>query len=261
MKNEEMRDFPQEIVDMVIDELHNLGEPTEYYSTISRKWLDRSQKYYFESPRFYGHGQRNLEKWRRVIKPDPLGVSRHVRRLSLPYIKTLKGFEEHIRAFTRIERVEFESCHIFRSLVNVQPLTLLGSSLVQLKIMKAKTTASVMNSLLAALPHLRRLIAYGLSVKHGSSSIRLPTAIPFFEGANHFELWWAAPPSPRDWNWIPPTAQFGNLRVAPICILWNAPVVNRWITSSAESLEYFCIDTILPDLYFGGTCPGASYSV
>lgn len=245
-----MRNLPQEILDMIIDELYELGEPTQDYSTVSRAWLNRTQKHHFEFPQF-NCGRYLLERWQRAIEPDPLGPSQHVRKLSCLDVNTLEGFGEHIRALTRVEQAVFICCGIFQSLADIQPLTPLGSSLVELNIAKGKTTAAVMTSLLAALPHLRRLLVYDLYVERSEAA---PIPIPFFDGANHFNFW-GTRSSPGEYDWIPQTARFGHLSVAPSRILQNTPTINQWLKSSAESLEYFHIGRPPHDLDFHGACP------
>ncbi|KAF9648830.1 hypothetical protein BDM02DRAFT_3114851 [Thelephora ganbajun] len=241
-----MRVFPQELVDLVVDKLAEFPGPfgpftphveISDYSTISRQWLTRTQKHHFEMIQF--NGQDDLEKWRTTIEPDPSGVSRHVRRLFWLDLDTLEGFDEHIRAFTHVKRAEFSECELFNLLDDVLPLTLLGSSLVELEIDMATTTPGVMASLLAALPHLGRLLARNLKVEHDYSyyPIPLPARIPFFEGANTLSLT-LRKYLPGYLDWIPQIARFRDLRVDCSLAQYDWVVVNRWITSSSESLEY-----------------------
>ena len=235
-----MLGLPQELVDVIVDELAK-SPKISAYSTVSHQWLDRTQKYHFKSLHF--HGQSKLEKWRATINADPLGVSRHVRKLTWSYVNSLEHFDDHIRAFTLAEKAELYKCAIFGSLADLRPLTLLGASLVQLKIEDAETTPSAMASLLAALPHLRRLLVHELRIEDDNLPIASPATIPFFEGANYMELTWIHFPPPV-LHWIPPTARFSCLRIGPLCAR-NSEIVNEWIASSADCLEHFSID------YFG----------
>jgi len=78
--------IPQDVVDLVIDQLSlSTDYEAKFYlqaaSLVSTAWVNRSQHHLFSTLEF--HGRLKLEKWCSGIKPDPCGVSRHVRVLSL----------------------------------------------------------------------------------------------------------------------------------------------------------------------------------
>lgn len=251
-----MRVLPQELLDMVIDKLAEPPGPFEpitsfteisEYSTVSRQWLIRTQKHHFEF--IFFTGQDDLERWRTTIKADPSGVSRHAREMLWQNIHTLKGFEEHIAALTRVKQVELSDCDILCSLPDVGPIVSLGSSLVKLGIDGGLATPRVMASVLAGLPNLHYLVAHGLRIEHDhNNTIPFPSSIPFFEGSGDLNLG-LVEYSPGKLDWVPPTARFGYLRIDALCIhdLWAR--VGQWITSSGGNLKYLSIE-----LDFLGTC-------
>lgn len=239
-----MRTFPQEIVDMVVDQLADSlqpsGEPvdTSHYSTVSRQWLDRTQKHHFEFVHL--KGQLALGNWCTNIAPDPCGVSRHVRELYWWYIETLEGSDDHIRAFTHLEEVAFAGCGIFRWPSVVESLAPLGSSLVSLKIAQATTTYNIIVPLLAALPHLRHLSAHSLDVLDNRDVTGLPSRVPFFEDANCLDLS-LDEDDPESLDWIPPSARFRELQIDASSILDESGRVQQWIASSARTLRFLSI--------------------
>jgi hypothetical protein len=235
-----MHSFPQELVDMVIDQLATPKPPSRsemsLYSTVSPEWVTRTQKYHFERVRF--EGTRRLEKWRTAIEPDPFGVSRHVRKLEWFYIGGwLEGFEEHIRAFTRVETLLFLQCRLFTVPSIVDFLAPMGSSLVQLDICNIQTTRHIFTSLLAALPHLRRLDVRFLAFE-GDHSMTVPPRIPFFENAGALSL---RLDSPGSLDWIPPSARFCGLQIDQQCILQHPAVMKRWLDSPSGGPEFLGI--------------------
>ena len=244
-----MRGFPQELVDMVIDQLAEFSVEFEPflsfvdisdYSTVSRQWLTRTQKHHFEFIHFTG--QDDLEKWGTAIKADPEGVSRHARQLLWANLCTLKGFDEHISAFTRVEEVELSDCEIFRSLPDVEPFMLMGSSLVKLEIDGGLARPRVMASLLAGLPNLRHLLVHGLDIERGrDNTIQLPASIPFFEGSGTLNLA-LVDYSQGNLDWIPPTPRFSHLRIEALCVHHHWARVSQWIASSAGVLRYLSIE-------------------
>jgi len=268
-----MRTIPQEIVDMVIDQLADLCElqleklmkitlPQEpvdmaigqladcdslhpnisYFSTVSRQWLPRVRKHHFESVWFTDEDC--LEKWRMNIGPDPSGVSRHVRKLTWVDFDTLEDFDTNIRAFTRIKVLAFEGGEILLSPFVVESFAPMGSSLVRLEIDGAPTTIGIMVSLLAALPHLRHLRAHYLEIvdddDEAEDEAEFPSRIPFFETPNSLDLLLGRG-APGSLDWIPPSAQFHDLRINTLCIVDEPGRVNHWITSSANSLKSLSI--------------------
>lgn len=242
-----MRDFPQELVENVIDKLNEFSGPFEPriphrisdYSTVSRKWVDRTQMYHFELMHFKHQGE--LDTWRTKIPPDPSGVSRHVRTLCWLYIDNLEDFEGHISALTNVTTAEFCGCDILHSLDDVRVLTRLGSSLVELEIDDAKTAPAAMVSFLISLPHLQKFQALNLQIEPSNTPAASPEAIPFFKGANNFTLL-LRDYSPGCLSWIPSSPRFAYLGVGSSCIHHDPDLVNKWITSSCETLEHFVVD-------------------
>jgi len=239
-----MRTFPQEIVDMVVDQLADslwrFREPVNisHYSTVSRQWLDRTQKHHFGSVHI--RDQLGLGEWRTNIAPDPCGVSRHVRELSWWCVKTLEGFDDHIRAFTHVENIMLIGCHILLWPSVVRSLAPLGSSLVSLRIDQATTTYDIVIPLLAALPHLRHLCAHSLRVLGDCDVAGLPSRVPFFEDAGCLGLVLDGD-APGSLDWIPPSARFRELRIDVLSILDNSGRVKQWVASSAGTLRFLSI--------------------
>ena len=242
-----MHNFPTELVNMVIDELVEFPKPSRdvpyrymsKYSTVSRQWVEGTQKYHF----YFIHlvGQNALKKWRAAIEPDPSGVSRHVRRLGLAKIDTLQGSEIHVGAFTRVQEADIFRCGFLYSLSDVETFRSMGSSLVRLDIHGAQTTPHLMALLLAGLPRLRKLFTYAIDVKREHNSGALPLNIPFFEDANSLDLG-INDYSPGKLDWIPPTARFRHLQIKVDCIRNNPALVNSWLASSGESLQSLIIE-------------------
>jgi len=82
----------QDVVDLIVDQL---SQPTDYEtirhlrvaSLVSTVWVNRSQHHLFSALGFYDSGE--IKKWCSRIKPDPVGVSRHVRTLTVGFSAAL----------------------------------------------------------------------------------------------------------------------------------------------------------------------------
>lgn len=251
-----MRGFPQELVDLVIDKLAD-SFPSEAsrrrhgisnYSTVSRKWIRRTQQLHFELLLFIYQG--DLNKWRTVFTGGPPGVSRNVRTLFWVGIDSLEGFDGHVRAFTSVKEAKFYQCNILRSIDCVRPLESLGSSLVDLEI-QGDAPPEVVVWLLKSLPHLHRFHATNIM----TDPYYIPAAplprIPFFEDANDFGLYLADGYMSNALGWIPPTARFSRLAIGASCVRDQPGILNKWIASSCECLKYLYFSC---DGYLDGTC-------
>ena len=260
-----MRDFPQELVDQVIDELFSLvgrkncylGHSSRFttqsdhgissYSLVSRAWASSTQKHHFktlslDSPAI-------LEKWRTRIAPNPTGVSRHVRELVLDGFDPpdLECFERHLHALTRVENLTVKDCYdVLGSPSFMEWYPLMGPSLVELRIDDSPATPHTIASLLAALPLLQSLEIRDFEIPEDTDepNTPIPSQIPFFEGVSHLAFF-----SGRDNNtypegsldWIPFSARFGQLKIDIACAIHRPDLVNQWLTSSRETLTHLTI--------------------
>jgi len=121
--------IPQDVVDFIIDQLVRL--PYQDWSTrthrclqaaslVSTAWVNRSQHYLFSTVEFSCIGY--IQKWCSRIRPDPCGVSRHVRvltiRRDLPFhhdpspldTDILETALPHLISFPNLQKLEL--CHI-----------------------------------------------------------------------------------------------------------------------------------------------------
>lgn len=261
-----MRDFPQELVDQVIDELFVLvGRSNSYpdsfkrfrgpsgyvhgishYSLVSRAWAGPAQKHHFSI--LHLDCPTILEKWVACVPPDPNGVSRHVRKLVLDGFDPLdlEDFGEHLHAFTRVECLTVDNClgtlhHPFI----LEWFLAMGSSLVELRISDSPVTSQTITSLLSALPLLKSLEVFNFENPddEDDENLSAPSSILFFEGGNRFAL--RSDPGHRypegSLDWIPPSARFRQLEVDMTCSLNHPDLVNQWFVASCTMLTSLTI--------------------
>ena len=261
-----MRDFPQELVDKVIDELFALvGRNNSYtgdlrrtsrnfrpvhgisdYSLVSRAWVGPTQKHHFST--LHLDCPVISKKWLARIPPDPTGVSRHVRKLVLKgfHLENWEDFGEHLCAFTLVEFLTVSYCsHLLHHPSILEWFLTMGPSLAELRIFGESIPPHVMTPLLAALPLLQNVEIRDCDSTDDmdcadDTNPPTPPRIPFFEGANRFTL--------SGWNytadslsWIPSSARFGHLVVDVIFCRDHPDLVNQWFASSSTTLTYLAI--------------------
>jgi hypothetical protein len=183
------------------------------------------------------HGQEDLRDWYARTAID-VGHA-NVRGLVWLGIESLKAFEQHLRVLVNVHKAEFHECRIFRSLEDVQRLTLLGANLVHLEISGGETEPGHMASLLFGLPLLRRLSILLLEVK--DDPVLLLASPPFFVGYNEMSLGLTDYSRGR-LSWIPENAQFSSLSIGSSLLRRNLKLVNNWIHSSGRGLKRFRVE-------------------
>ena len=253
-----MKDFPQELVDEVIDRLFDLvgrgncyqGPSKHYryrarhgisdYSLVSRAWVTPTQKHYFSC--LYLDCSGTLKNWRARIAPDPNGVSRHVRKLVLDDINSsdFEDLKEHLCALGRLESLTVKDCSYALQFPSMEWFLPMRSSLVALRLSESSATSHTIASLLAVLPLLNRLEIYDFETPEDTGEANPPTHSPsaLFEGAgcltlcSYFRLGY--PEGSLDW--IPSSARFVGLEVDMACAVRHPDLVNQWLASSRATL-------------------------
>lgn len=262
----EMRNFPQEIVDNVIDMLaelesedgidewahhHNMSP----YAMVSRGWVKRVQVHRFRQILF--EGEENFSKWCRAIEPRHNTVSCYVKEICWCDMKALKNFEPHVKALTQVTHLWFTHCDFFCSLYNTNLLEAMASSLVDLEIRETNTRPEVMATFLSHLPRLRRLCVYNVAREPSSAIYVVPhPSIPFFENAGDFEHFFPSGCPSNSLGWVPSTPRFSKLAFGASYVLNYTGVVEDWISSSGESLESLYL---MRDRESGGLCLHVSF--
>ena len=261
-----MRDFPQELVDKIIDELFTLvGRDNSYqgyakrsrgprepvwgisnYSLVSKAWASPTQKHHFST--LHLDSPDILEKWISNIPSDPTGVSCYVRRLVLGGfdLEDFEEFEDHLLALTGVKCLTVDDCDcIPHHPSTMEWFSTIGSSLVELWINDTPVAPHTLTSLLAVLPLLQVLQIRNFEDADDADDANPPplSIIPFFEGANRFALrsdyGHRYPEGSLDW--IPTSARFGQLEVDMGCSLGHPDLVNKWLASSCSTLTSLTI--------------------
>ena len=210
------------------------------FSTVSRQWVHRTQFHKFWVLPILS--QQHLDKWRATITPDPSGISRYVKTIVMCKVDTLNGFEDHLRAFTRLTVAHFDNCGIFLSWNNTSALTSLGSNLFSLILKGLVVSPDVMAQLLSSLPRLRHINAIHTTTDSRNVAQVSHASIPFFQSPNNLVYGLATVGPSRAPEWIPPTARFQRLVIGHQVFHDNPGTVNGWIASSRDSLTDFYIE-------------------
>ena len=247
-----MQRLPQSVLDEIIDDLAGLedllGSRIARYSLVSKAWVKRTRKYCFKHVKFEGLDA--LEKWCAITTPESAGISHHIRLLDFLNIHTLEGFEEHMRAFTRVEHMRIAAtCDCSLSPSVTDHLVPMGRSLTHLELVRLKTTSHAITSLLAKLPHLKDLTSWCLEVTDNIGGSNSVSRIPFFQDNNPTLVYCSDGGQQGPPNWIPPSARLCDLGIFTTYSPHTAVLLNQWFSSSCTTLTSLVIEVGV-----GGEC-------
>jgi hypothetical protein len=158
------KQFPQELVDEVIDNLNNPRD-LRACSLVSSKWVERSRRKLFANVAL---NTWNFDKWRRNIPPGPNGISAYARSLTLRQARsivslepeTLMGIMDHLTSFQRLKALFLHDVN-FDDLFDGPSLTQcfghFGGSVESLRLHRVRTDMSTMLFFIGLFPNLDHL--------------------------------------------------------------------------------------------------------
>ena len=158
------KQFPQELVDEVIDNLENPRD-LRACSLVSSKWLERSRRKLFAT---ISLNTWNFDQWRKNITPGPCGISTYVRSLALRQARsivslepeTLMGIMDHLTSFRRLKSLFLQDVN-FEGLFDKPSLTRcfghFGVSVRSLQLHGIRTDMSTMLFFISLFPNLNCL--------------------------------------------------------------------------------------------------------
>lgn len=110
------RSFPPELVDMIIDILHDDPETLKSCSVVWKSGIPRTRRYLFKTVVF--RSPRHLESWKRIFPNPAHSPACYTRSLLVNCTKSLtaKDAEEGgwVQSFANVERLEVWNCGIWR---------------------------------------------------------------------------------------------------------------------------------------------------
>ena len=172
------KQFPQELVDEVIDNLNNPRD-LRACSLISSRWLERSRRRLFAN---LALNTWNFDKWRRNIPPGPNGVSAYVRSLTLRQARsivslepeTLMGIMDHLTSFRRLETLLLQDVN-FDDLFDGPSLTQcfghFGVSVKSLHLHGIRTDISTVLFFIGLFPNLDHLAISSPILSNGETEV------------------------------------------------------------------------------------------
>ncbi|KAF9647023.1 hypothetical protein BDM02DRAFT_3117744 [Thelephora ganbajun] len=192
------KQFPQELVDEVIDNLNNPRD-LRACSLVSSKWLERSRRKLFANVAL---NTWNFDKWQRNIPPGSNGVSAYVRSLTLRQAQsiislepeTLMGIMDHLTSFRRLEvlllhDVNFDDLFDGPSLIRC--FGHFGISAKSLHLHGIRTDISTMLFFVSLFPNLDHLTISSPMLSKLSGVIEVPIGVLPLRGTLRLSRFWA----------------------------------------------------------------------
>lgn len=169
--------FPQEILDLVIDQLHDEPQTLKSCCVVSKAWIDRTQKHLFNHIRFQ---DRHVSQWRETF-PDPLGSPAHnTRILSIcPTDPVTKVDTNTFLAFRGVSHLNVDTTRQYDKELSLVPFRGLSPAIRSLNLSFSRISNSEIFGLICSLPLLEDLSLLCRSLR------------------NRYGLWTVPPTSPR----------------------------------------------------------------
>ena len=170
--------LPPEILDLIIDHLHDEPATLKICCVVSKPWVPRARKHLFADIELHA-SQSHLELWKKTFPDPPNSPAHHTHTLSVCGAPALTAAEAEaggwIRAFRNIKHLRLERLDLF-------PLTpFYGLSPAVRSLRLTHTTAGVLD-LICSFPLLEDLALTLLSPKSSPDGWSTPSTSPKLTG-------------------------------------------------------------------------------
>ena len=173
--------LPTELLDRVVDLLHDSEYALRNCCSVSKSWIPRTRKHLFAYIRFLS--TKRLQSWKKTF-PDPFTSPAHYTKTLLidcPHVFTAVDAEEDswVRGFSQVVRLELNSQRMYtnESAISLAPLHGFSLVLKSLRVTFTILPPSRVFDLILSFPHLDDLvvIAFDASIDSGGGPDALPT--------------------------------------------------------------------------------------
>ena len=179
--------LPVEILDHIVDLLHDTRDALRNCCLVSQSWIPRTRKHLFADIKFYT--VKNLQSWKKTF-PDPsTSPACYTKTLfiSCPQVVTAADAEGGgwIRTFSRVVRLEVYNCHW-----TLAPFHGFSPVIKSLRLSRVTIPPSQIINLVLSLPLLEDLAVVALDilidnedVPDGLPTVVHPSSLPAFTGS------------------------------------------------------------------------------
>ena len=239
--------LPPEILDYIVDNLHDEPEALQNCSLVTKSWVPRTRKHLFADITF--SSPKRLESWKRTF-PDPSSSpAYHTHTLSVQCLQvvTMADAEEGgwIRAFSRVVRLEVDNSveNLDDLELTLAPFHVFSPTLRSLCVVSIILPLSQILGLIHSLPLLEDLTLDTRSILNDDDPVvgGPPTAIPPpssppFTGTLYLDLLISMEPAARRLLDLP-----NGLRFRHITLSWlrgdDLPWINALVVECSDTLE------------------------
>jgi len=233
--------FPPEILDLIVDPLHNEPAALKTCCAVSKSWVPRSRKLLFASVEFRAYGP-TVESWMNTF-PDPLNSPTH-------YTRTLRILDiwpaapaNCLRAFRNIVRLKIAISIWIEDQAPFVPFHGLWPDLRSLHLGLIPVPPSEVPSLVCSFPLLEDLALRYIDHRNDSDGWNTPSASPKLTGSLELEAMRGICSTVRRLldlpNGPPPTSSFDlstatKLKDLVFQCTWR---VTQWITMALRTIK------------------------
>ena len=180
--------IPQEILDLIIDNL--CDEPTTLKTccVVSKAWTHRTRKYLFVNVKFHPLGHR-VSQWRETF-PDPTNSpAHHTRALSICHPQLIATADmDTLLAFCGVVRLDVDTDLWFDHMVSLIPLRGLSPVLRSLHLTFTSLSDSEIFNLVCSFPLLEDLVLVSRTRRRNDPGWNTPSTSPRLTGSLELRL-------------------------------------------------------------------------
>jgi len=244
--------LPPEILDSIVDFLHNYPTALKKCCLVSKSWIPRTRKHLFAY--IILETERNLTLWKRTF-PDPsISPAHYTKRLVIgsPNIVTTTGAEEGdwIRGFSSVVRLEIDGQKADRSKVSLLPFHGLSPIIKSLRVHFVVIPSSRAFDLILSFPLLEDLdvdVRAG-SIDNDDESNAPPTIVhpsgPMLTGSLQLRLRGGMEPIARRLLSLP-----GGIHFRELTLTWyherDSSSTMALVDKCSRTIEVLCITCFL----------------
>jgi hypothetical protein len=244
--------LPPEILDLILDHLHDEPTALKVCCLVSKPWVRRARRHLFDNVEFHPLEPRSLESWMKAF-PDPSNSPvHHTRSLSihgLPDIVASTDARPWVHSFHRISKLTVDTILWRMARGSVREFRGLSPALKSLVLNHTSIELSEVFDLICSFPLLEDLSLRILSTKSDTDEWTAPSTSPKLTGSLHLSD--RIRPASRVLLTLPGGLHF--VKVTICCSINDANSAMGLVTRCSDTLESLFIY-----YYFSSAFPSTS---
>jgi hypothetical protein len=249
---------PQEILDLIIDRLHDETATLKACCLVSRAWVQRARKYLFAHIQFHAFTC-PVSRWKETF-PDPMNSpAHHTRALSIRHPESIPvAHVDTLLTFRNVIRLDVETGPPQDYLASLIPLNGISTVIRSLRLTFTYLNASEVFGLICSLPLLEDLTLVSHALRPLETWIR-PRTSPRLTGSLELYMKWGIHPITYRLLDLPNGLHFKKITVSLLSLHDIGQSMNL-VSRCSDTLESLSITNLLSGAFHPISVPDRNLS-